>query len=51
MELDFCRGGFYAAVIVESDVDTVAESSEGFFVGTAADFYQIFLRNVGAGFS
>ena len=38
MELDFGGGGFYAAVVVESDVDAGAEAGEGFFVGAAADF-------------
>jgi len=50
VELDFGGRGFYAAVVVERDVDATAESSEGFFVGAAADFHQIFFGDVGAGF-
>ena len=38
MEADFGGRGFYAAVVVEGDVDAGAEASEGVFVGAAADF-------------
>jgi hypothetical protein len=50
VETDFGGRGFYSAVVVESDVDAGAEASEGFFVGAAADFDEIFFGNVGAGF-
>jgi len=50
VELDFGGGGFYAAVIIESDVDAGAEAGEGFFVGAAADFDEVFFGDVGAGF-
>ena len=38
VEMDFGGGGFYAAVVVESDVNAGAKAGEGFFVGAAADF-------------
>ena len=50
VEADFGGRGFYAAVVIESDVNAVAEALEGFFVGAAADFHQIFFGDVGAGF-
>jgi len=49
VEADFGGRGFYAAVVVEGDVDTGAEASEGLFVGAAADFDEIFFGDVGAG--
>ena len=50
VELDFGGRGFYAAVVVESDVDAGAEAGEGFFVGAAADFDEVFFGDVRAGF-
>jgi len=50
VELDFGGRGFYAAIVVEGDVDATAEASEGFFVGTATDLDEIFFGDVGAGF-
>ena len=38
VELDFGGRGFYAAVVVEGDVDAGAEAGQRFFVGAAADF-------------
>src|SRR5690349_17597033 len=46
VKLDFGGRGFYAAVVVESDVNTGAEAGEGFFVGAAADFDEIFFGDV-----
>ena len=45
---DFGGGGFYAAVVVEGDVNAGAEAREGFFVGAAADLDEIFFGDVGA---
>jgi hypothetical protein len=50
VEADFGGRGFYAAVVLEGDVDAGAEACEGFFVGTAADFDEIFFGDVRAGF-
>ena len=38
VKADFGGRGFYAAVVVDSDVDAGAKAGEGFFVGAAADF-------------
>ena len=50
MEMDFGGRGFYAAIVIESDVDAIAETLEGFFVGAAADFDEILFGDVRAGF-
>jgi len=50
VEADFGGGGFHAAVVVEGDVDAGAETCEGFFIGAAADFDEVFFGDVRAGF-
>lgn len=50
VETNFGGRGFYATVVVEGDVDAVAEAGKGFFVRAAADFDQVFFGDVGAGF-
>jgi len=50
VELNFGGRGFYAAVVVESDVNAGSQAGQGFFVGAAADFDEIFFGYVRAGF-
>jgi hypothetical protein len=50
VETDLGGRGFYPAVIVEGDMDAVTQALEGFFVGAAADFDEIFFGDVRTGF-
>ena len=49
VELDFGRRSFDAAIVVEGDVDAVAETLEGCFVGASADFDEISFGDVRGG--